>query len=170
MKRLLDWLAQEKKGSAILFFIMNCVGASALYTMIAGALTVFLLPDSFFNDTPLLDEMHRLGAFLPFIVLGAAAAEELLFRLPLALAVWRWGTSWKVVLSAVILSAIFGAVHGTLMHIFIQGVIGLVLSTVFLKCGGFQGRYVKATVASSATHAMFNGVLITLALVAEQIG
>ncbi|OGZ97663.1 MAG: hypothetical protein A2676_03635 [Candidatus Sungbacteria bacterium RIFCSPHIGHO2_01_FULL_51_22] len=63
-----------------------------------------------------------------------------------------------------VLSAIFGAAHGNIINIFIQGVSGFMSLLLFLKCGGWQGRYVKALLTTGITHTLFNGVLTLIAI------
>lgn len=89
----------------------------------------------------------------------AAFIEEALFRVPLALAY----PNRTVGGLAVVLSAIaFGFAHGGAANILSQGVAGLGLSWVFLRCGGWRGNVVFAGFASMSAHAAQNFILLCL--------
>jgi hypothetical protein len=70
--------------------------------------------------------------------------EEVLFRLPLAFAV-RYLRFVGVLLSVLVLSIAFAWVHGNLStgRLLLQGMGGIVLSVIFLKCGGLNGKVLK---------------------------
>ncbi|MBP9669700.1 MAG: CPBP family intramembrane metalloprotease [Candidatus Pacebacteria bacterium] len=63
---------------------------------------------------------------------------------------------WCIVLTS---SALFAYVHHGWMSIFLQGIGGVALSVVYLKCGGLEGRWLKATWYSTVSHTFFNFVL-----------
>ncbi len=83
------------------------------------------------------------------------AEEEAGYRfMPLVLAVEKWGSSRKIWLVVLIISVLFGLRHGSYLLILQQGVFGMILSLVFLKCGGFGKKYLRAYVASITAHAL----------------
>jgi hypothetical protein len=88
-----------------------------------------------------------------------APIEELSFRMPLAIpAMLRRETLLAPMIAA--LSIAFGLAHGTdLWHVCAQGGAGLILSFVFLRCGGLHGHPLRGWSLSSATHALYNSVL-----------
>jgi hypothetical protein len=59
-----------------------------------------------------------------------------------------------------LLSIVFGLAHGTdLWHVCAQGGAGLILSFVFLRCGGLYGHPLRGWSLSTATHALYNSAL-----------
>lgn len=91
------------------------------------------------------------------VLLRDAIGEEVLFRL-LPIALVRQATPSRAWLLFTVFasSILFGYVHGSLSNILVQGTIGFAFAFVFLKCGGMNGRYLKALFWTSATHAMVN--------------
>lgn len=151
-KRLLDWLQVEARG-ANAFAVIGIVMLLDLFwnTVVLSALL-------FVADIHPVH--HRVGltinVWLPVILLGLATMEEVMFRFPLALFVegdWRMG---DILIVAVLLSALFGILHGGLINIFLQGVGGFLWSLVFLKCGGAEKNYAKGVLASTLCHFFFN--------------
>lgn len=56
-------------------------------------------------------------------------------------------------------SLIFGVLHGGWLYIFYQGIGGLGLSVVFLKSGGWQGRWLQPFLIVWAFHFVHNVIL-----------
>lgn len=159
-----EWLAVEVKGWKVvrLYFL--------LFVAMMGWLiaTAIILTASGYQPPadPLGIKLEYTFELLQ-LVLVLALAEEAIFRFPLLLAVFleRNVLSAPVVItSAVLLSAIFGYLHGGMVNIITQGVLGLFFSIFFLKCGGYQYRYVKAMLASTILHASWNLFLFNLLL------
>lgn len=95
-----------------------------------------------------------------------AGLEEIFFRAPLAIAAVL-GPTWLVPLLATLLSALFGLGHGaSLQHLVIQGGEGLILSFIFLRCGGLFGEPFKGWACSTMAHGVFNSVIGLLAIAA----
>jgi hypothetical protein len=93
----------------------------------------------------------------------AAAVEELIFRMPLALAVAA-GANGIVAPLTVVLSMLFGVLHGaSLPHLLLQGGDGIFLSVVFLRCGGAYGDPGAGWAAATATHGLANSTLWLIA-------
>jgi membrane protease YdiL (CAAX protease family) len=95
-------------------------------------------------------------------IFNVALIEELMFRfLPLSfvLLFCRNRFIW-VILAMIASSAIFGYLHGGLQFIGIQGVGGIFLSIIFLKCGGMNFNFVKATICSTAMHFLYNCAIL----------
>jgi len=88
-----------------------------------------------------------------------APIEELSFRMPLAIpAMLRRETLLAPMVA--VLSIVFGLAHGTdLWHVCAQGGAGLILSFVFLRCGGLYGHPLRGWSLSTATHALYNSAL-----------
>lgn len=90
------------------------------------------------------------------VLLVLAVVEEVVFRLPLVLAKRIFCSTTSVLACAIVFSAVFGYVHAGGWSIPVQGVTGLVLSTIFLKCGGLHGRAIKALSVVTFSHFLFN--------------
>lgn len=90
--------------------------------------------------------------------------EEIIFRLPLFLITL---IGWRSLMlpSTLILSGVFGWIHGDWTNVPIQGVNGLILCSIFLSCGGARRKFFngvfKGLVASYTTHILIN-LFITL--------
>ncbi len=105
-----------------------------------------------------------LSISLPFIVLIGVMIEEYIFRLmPLEFALNRKFNSKQLSCVVLLVSTFFGYLHGGVEHVFIQGFGGIVLSVVFLKCGGMNKNYRKAYICSTASHYCFNMILLVFA-------
>ena len=88
-----------------------------------------------------------------------APIEELSFRMPLAIPLMLRRESLLAPMVAM-LSIVFGLAHGTdLWHVCAQGGAGLILSFVFLKCGGLYGHPLRGWTLSTTTHALYNSTL-----------
>ncbi|GEM_PF-5838991 len=61
---------------------------------------------------------------------------------------------------AAILSVIFGILHGGIIFIAIQGMLGFIFCLIFLKTGGLRGALVKPLLCSTATHAVYNVIFV----------
>lgn len=105
---------------------------------------------------------------VPGIVI-CAGIEEAIFRLfPLVIIQLLFfpllkekGKTILLLSSVVILSVLFGYLHGNVLNITLQGVAGLFFSVLYLKRGGYWNNDpVKGLCSSTAAHALFNIVLV----------
>lgn len=102
--------------------------------------------------------------FLGFIIVMivstpfVAPMEELLFRAPLSLLSRK--SPRMVALSSLVLSGLFGYVHGGLATVPVQGVLGILLSLIYLKAGGSTGKFIRPFVVSSVAHILYNWWLL----------
>lgn len=156
MKRLLNWLAKEARGKTYWFLVLSVPVIGIFYSVCIGL--VFDLFDIYIPPVPAIRLNAEIWIFL-LIMFAFIPLEEILFRGHLVLAVKKYGKSVKVLIVAVLLSVIFGWIHGGIIHIFIQGVNGFVWCLLFLKSGGFQQRYIKAFATTIAVHSMYNGII-----------
>ncbi len=93
------------------------------------------------------------------IIWPVALIEELIFRVPLAIPVVLGREHFLPPLIAA-LSVLFGLAHGGgLPHVFIQGGAGLILSLVFLRCGGLHRHVVRGWACATASHGLFDSAL-----------
>lgn len=81
--------------------------------------------------------------------------EELDYRVPLFFMAFF---PPLIIPSILIFSGLFGLIHCDITNVFVQGSAGIILSIMFLKCGGV-GRNIlgglKGLSASTATHTIF---------------
>ena len=170
LEKIGEWLADEPKGRKNVPYIILYV----FLALISGALILnffIMMSAPIVAQTAVQAELKNIGPVMIFPILFAAAAfEELLFRLiPLAGAVIIFGRRPVPVLAvSVISSAVFGLLHGNFVNIFVQGTNGFLLSLLFLKCGGFNGKSLKGFATSSLGHFLFNG-FIAISLIVSTI-
>ncbi|MBI2038971.1 MAG: CPBP family intramembrane metalloprotease [Candidatus Niyogibacteria bacterium] len=167
------WLETEATGKRMCGFIVAFALGGFVYAtlvvMFFHSLEVWLplvVSESEFEQTPVI--------LLAIGIIFSVVFEEVLFRLvPLAAAVKMECSFPKLMAVIAVSSVIFGYLHGILpelqrgeapdfllatLFIFIQGVFGFLLSLVFLKCGGYAGKFKKAFLASTATHILYNSI------------
>jgi hypothetical protein len=93
------------------------------------------------------------------LIWPAVALEELLFRAPLAIPV-ALRLDRALAPLVVGLSMLFGWAHGGgVPHVIVQGGVGLVLSLIFLKCGGLHDRPIRGWLCSTASHGLYDSAI-----------
>jgi len=138
-------------GSVVLYFILSVLGLIFLTQVLKIEVA----------DAASFDEINIYS--MPVILLIGAILEEIIFRLiPLGLSMVCWGKSYKVFVVAILSSVVFGWGHNGFEHVFIQGWGGIIFSIVFLKAGGFQEKFFKATFCCTIAHFSFNAILFVL--------
>ncbi|HSE35488.1 MAG TPA: CPBP family intramembrane glutamic endopeptidase [Candidatus Paceibacterota bacterium] len=163
MDKLYAWLHVEPEGFSLWKFFLDCLFWLFIYTSIVG---IFLthssteLPSSKALEGFVQDHPVRLFVALPFL----AAAEELLFRLPLIVFIKRNSSVGVLAAATITLSIIFGLGHGGWIGVPMQGVMGLIFCCVFLKCGGLHKKYGKAFLSSTVVHFSYNFISFGLFL------
>jgi len=163
----MEWLRAEKgfiekvRGFIILFLI-----AIIIYSVNFSILECFEI----FCKPELLNFVSNFSSneALAIVVL-VVIIEELLFRLPLALVIKRYGVSWHVIVSAVIVSVIFGCGSGYKWNIFFQVISGMFMCLLFIKCAGVKNNYFRALVATSIYHLVWIFLAFELLLVCHII-
>lgn len=108
---------------------------------------------------------HLLTA-LPIIVV----LEETFFRfipfLILFVIIRKIQNQYKILLTisvAIISSFVFGYLHGNILNIPVQGVMGILFAVMYLKAGGYNNKQpFQALVVSSTTHLCFNLIIFGL--------
>ncbi len=95
-------------------------------------------------------------SYIIFLLIKVAEEEAGYRFMPLVLAIEKWGNSKKVWLVTLIMAILFGFRHGHYLLILHQGVFGVLLSTIFLKCGGFNKKYLRAYVSCTTAHALMD--------------
>jgi len=171
LNRLAEWLKREPTGfwnilNVIIFYTLVAWVYSVAATFLAAIIGLYI------ND---FDSPYYASAvwMLKFII-PLAIFEEFLFRFfPLAAAneIFRRNI-YAVSIVAIVASARFGYLHGGWICVPIQGVGGLIFCLIFLKCGGYNRRYLKGLVSSSTAHILYNYsvVLISLFLGIKEMG
>ena len=159
MKKIVDWLQNEAKGWSCLWLSL---GAAGLYLAYCYYLSMIsdITGNDFFKSPGEGKPFDFAWPFYVTVLIWEMIKEEALFRtIPLGLAAWLWGTSKKIpVFMVLLLSSVgFGWWHGDPRNILAaQGMAGLILGMLFLKCGGFQQRWLKATLWSTFAHYLVN--------------
>lgn len=158
-QKLIEWLKKEVEGGQLLWFLAFCLIILLNYTMLAAivATTIFKIKVSSSANPSIIRHVF-------FASFALTAFEELFFRAPLALAAKIWTANFqRVIWLAIAYSAIFALAHtGGMTTFFFQGVGGLILSVIFLKCGGSQSKFIKPFTCSTLVHAFFNISIVIL--------
>jgi membrane protease YdiL (CAAX protease family) len=168
MTKFMAWLADEAKGRTYFWYIIftGLIVISVDWSVTAAAENWFPTPrDPNTPYTPPTNPLEYWNALLYFsaFVLGPIK-EEILFRiLPLCIVIEFVSKTPRYVFGAAVAFAIlFGAIHPYSIVGNIQvAVAGFFFGLCFLKCGGMNSSFVKASVAAIAAHGISN-VLITL--------
>jgi hypothetical protein len=85
--------------------------------------------------------------------------EELVFRAPLALPL-AFGLRQLVLPMTITLSILFGLAHRVdLPHLAIQGGEGVILSVVFLRCGGLHRGPFRGWACATAAHGLMDSAI-----------
>ena len=93
------------------------------------------------------------------IIWPAVGVEELIFRAPLALPA-ALGLDRLIAPMMAALSILFGLAHGDgLPHVLIQGGGGIILSFVFLRCGGLHRHPIRGWSCATAAHGLYDSAL-----------
>jgi len=162
MQKMMEWLEEEAKGvlpilgyivlSALVIVSLDRVVATALinWSLIEGP----PLPKA--GDPPF--EYYNALQFAELFFLGPLV-EEVVFRvLPFAIIIAFVTKSPKFVFGAVIFFALlFGAGHsGGILRMSQTAIAGFFFGLVFLKCGGLQKSFLKASASTIASHGFTN--------------
>lgn len=167
MQRLVSWLQKEAFGWKIPILILSVTILSFVY--LGVLLGIWYIVGSPFDEHDTETGIRILRWYFPFMLFGFAYFEEIIFRFtPIFLARTFlgkfFGASWGILIVALVASVLFGLVHGSPHNIYVQGVSGMLYSLLFLKCGGFQDHWGKATFVSTTAHFIRNGILALIVL------
>lgn len=64
-----------------------------------------------------------------------------------------------LIVISIVTSMVFGVMHGAYYKIAIQGVGGLILCVVFLKCGAIRKDFFVGLLSATAAHTLYNAAL-----------
>ncbi len=168
--RLWGWLSDEPETwQSIAGFIVNIVAVSLCWSLgmvtVLNFLGIRVVAQGAQEIIPAVTGWP-IWIIVLFTLFILAFVEEVLFRFPLFfVALIVFGKKWPLSVnlwSIVILSAIFGYLHGNWINIFIQGVIGVFLSFAFLKGGALALRPGKGLLISTTAHFLYNAAVMVL--------
>ena len=158
-----DWLEKEWTGKKVVLYILAMdvayflVGTAIIMAFEKFGIGVSSLP----SDA--VEMAKTLTYNLPANMIGEVVLEELLFRaVPLFLAVWLGARRTGLLVVILISSAIFGAIHGNLPHVFIQGFFGVIASVGYLKFGGMDGKILKPFTCVTVSHFLYDCTMFLL--------
>lgn len=158
MSVLITYLKKEVLWSSLPGFLICVLLIDVIYS---AALSMLLTNSNVdVGSNVVLENFVRTSSLIQVIwyFVIAALAEELMFRAPLYLPA-RFGFHKATVICLVVFAVAFGFAHGGIINIAAQGVGGILLGVVFLKCGGMQQKFFKALLASTSYHALYNCLL-----------
>jgi membrane protease YdiL (CAAX protease family) len=165
VNKFMDWLKDDAKGWAILGYI---VFAAVVVVSLDYAVENAMINWGFVNAPPLPkteDTPFKYYNVLSFVTLfvWAPVKEEVIFRvLPFSIVIAFLSTSPRVMFTVVTVCAVFfGAIHP---YSFVGkvdvAIAGFFFGLVFLKCGGMNMRFVKASLCAVAAHGLSNLLVV----------
>lgn len=163
MERLWNWLKNEPKGffaicGFVFFIIVFVLAWNAAMDFIVQFFGVRMAP----TDGKLVKLLNAgLVKFL-FILFFAAAAEEIIFRVPLILILDVSDSRPLLLFSALASSAIFGFSHGGFLNVLFQGAGGVFFCVAFLKGGAINDNLGKGFFIATFTHFLLNVILTVI--------
>ncbi len=161
MDRFTSWLGKEAQGKQIFGYIIGTITLAFFFT-------AFFLSLFYSTHTDLSSMSKSTADIVPgflFLMIIPLITEEIMFRfLPLMWAKEMRFSIKGILIVALISSVFFGYIHGNAYNIVFQGTTGFLFSLLFLKCGGMQSKYFKATCCTFTAHYMFNAIIYFLAL------
>ena len=157
MRKIEDWLLKEAEGWEVVGWVFAGAVAIVSYSMAISTFVSRIIASQL-NSGHLQYVLSQPPYVIILMILAAAFIEEVIFRgLPTFFARRIFGERVAVILIiAVMSSVVFGWIHGGPIKVLMQGVCGFIFYLIFLKCGGMRGKYAKALIASTMTHALVN--------------
>ncbi len=160
----MDWLEKERSisGKRLLEFIIT---RAILILCVANGIVCVLMFIGVDFPKPTNGEIYMLEWSFPITLAIGVVLEEFGFRLlPLAFTIGLIGNSSWILLVILCSSIVFGVAHGSMWHILVQGLVGVWLSIIFLKVGGFQRKYLRAWLICTAIHFCYNGIICLIVI------
>jgi predicted Abi (CAAX) family protease len=168
MDWLISWLQTQLTFWQACYFILVCAAIDLVWSVGVCKIFHFLRVEFSQNTANFTSRQILRRSFFPHIAY-AAAKEELVYRIvPLSWSVTCLGitpTLWI----ALILSIIFGLIHGNAYNILLQGVGGIVYSIIFLKCGGLGHHFVQASLCVVVAHCLHNSLEAVLVVLHDKL-
>ena len=162
MKRFMDWLTGEAKGAGPVlgYVVFAALVVVSLDYAVKAALENWGLvqpaPLPKVGETPF--RYFNTFMFISLFVWGPVK-EEVIFRvLPLSIVIAFVSRSpWVIFGAMTVFAGLFGAIHpyGLIGKVDVA-IGGFFFGLVFLKCGGLNKSFVKASACAMAAHALTN--------------
>ncbi len=160
MDRFKHWLYQEPvTWQGVVLLLIGSLLLQALYVLVViyPSIESGLLKVPSENGNGIVAFIHEVTPIKLIVVLMLTMAlEEIIFRLPLAVAARFLPFRW-IMLVALTLSTAFGYVHAQMPGVAIQGVGGFIMCLLFLKCGGLNKKITKPYFVCLLSHTLWNG-------------
>lgn len=180
--RFCHWLEKEPTGRQYWKFLRKTLVVMLCYNFSAGFFIVaWKLPKLFLASDVVAERIQIMADFIlngnPYLLflllVKIVIWEEFCFRwAPLFVAVKFFKKRYLILLTLIASSVVFSWMHkpeseadNWYIFIFLQGMAGMALGVVYLKCGIFHGRVLKAAFSSFLVHYVFNAFLILMAIV-----
>jgi len=165
MQKLMDWLSDEAKGAGKItgyILLIALIDVALVYTVKSALINWGIVPGPTYVPDPESPFKYFSWFTYTSILVQAPLFEETLFRfVPLTIVLFFTKRPGVVFTFVLLLATLFGAVHPYSIIGNVQvAIAGLVFGLIFLKCGGLQGRVLKAWFCSIAAHAMANLFLL----------
>ena len=171
MDIFVEWLEEPVLNYEIIGHILKMSLLCIVYVCIFCLAMSYFCPeylDSLRNEDA-ADLLEQKGWIITLVLVLASVFEELTFRLlPIiffSIFVDEVEIDWKLISVVIVSSVLFGVFHGSLNNIPLQGVLGVLFCIVFLKNGGLQKKYIRATLASISVHLSYNVIVFVVAAV-----
>ncbi len=160
MQKLMEWLADEAKVRQIAGYVLLAalVDVALVYTVRAALINWGIVEAPPYDPNPQNPFGYYNALLFVSILVQAPLFEETIFRLvPLTIVVFFTKKPASVLTTVVLFAVLFGTIHpyGAIGRAQVA-IAGLVFGVMFLKCGGLNGRAVKAWLSSMAAHSMAN--------------
>jgi membrane protease YdiL (CAAX protease family) len=159
VERLLLWLSVEWTGRRLYWAVLWAPIVSLIYVFCVTVVYALTGQLESMESTTGYDSEIFTWTF-PLLVVGGVILEEIIFRFPLSLFATRWGATRNILGLALLLSLVFGWVHGSWHHVLLQGVVGFWWCLIYLKSGGLHDRYWKALLVTITAHTIYNTLII----------
>ncbi|MGE5298229.1 MAG: lysostaphin resistance A-like protein [Acidobacteriaceae bacterium] len=165
MNKFMDWLKNDAKGWQIVGYVVFAalITVSLDFSVENALINWGLVPKPPLpepTDTPFA--YYNAYIFISMFIWGPIK-EEVIFRvLPLSIVIAFISTSPKFVFpAATVFAILFGAIHpySTVVKIDVA-ISGFFFGLVFLKCGGMNKAFVKASIAAMAAHGLANALIV----------
>lgn len=163
MERLWNWLKNEPKGffavCGFVFFIIVCVLAwNVAMDFIVQFFGVQMAP----SDDKLVKLLNKSLVEFILVLFFAAAAEEIMFRVPLIFILNTSDSRPFLIFSVLAISATFGFLHGGFVNILYQGAGGVFFCVAFLKGGAINDNLGKGFFIATLVHFSLNVILTVI--------
>lgn len=168
LKVIEGFLLKERKNGEIFFIFSLLLALIFFYTDLIHILFSYFSPTSLPTADKLISDVNNENqeyGFIGFLAITLAYVlyEEILFRLPVVLFLRIHINIIYKILMIILLSLIFAGTHfynssesKFLVPILLQGMMGIIMSIVFIISGANVGKYLKAFMVVVVFHLIIN--------------